>query len=69
MAVDSAGLPRGREARSASAISHIVGKPVRLVFDDEETIQVHFDTVRPGVCKSWVEGLEDRGMTGTITIQ
>ncbi len=40
-----------------------------LKFDDEVTIQVQFKTVRLVVYKWWVEGLEDRGITGTITIK
>lgn len=48
---------------------HMAGAPAWLEFDDEGTIQVQFNTVRPGVYKWWVEGLEDRGMTGTITVK
>jgi uncharacterized cupredoxin-like copper-binding protein len=48
---------------------HMAGAPAWLEFDDEGTIQVQFNTVRPGTYKWWVEGLEDRGMTGTITVK
>ncbi len=48
---------------------HMAGAPAWLEFDDEGTIQVQFTTVRPGTYKWWVEGLEDRGMTGTITVK
>jgi hypothetical protein len=48
---------------------HMAGAPAWLEFDDEGTIQVQFNTVRPGTYKWWVEGLEERGMTGTITVK
>jgi hypothetical protein len=47
----------------------MAGAPACLDFDDEVTIHAQFNTVRPGVYKRWVEGLEDRGMTGTIRIK
>ena len=48
---------------------HMAGAPAWLEFDDEGTIQVQFSTVRPGTYTWWVEGLEDRGMKGTITVK
>lgn len=48
---------------------HMAGAPAWLEFDDEGTIQVQFSTVRPGTYKWWVEGLEDRGMKGNITVK
>ena len=48
---------------------HMAGAPAWLEFDDEGTIQVQFSTVRPGTYKWWVEGLEDRGMQGNITVK
>lgn len=48
---------------------HMAGAPAWLEFDDEGTIQVQFSTVRPGTYKWWVEGLEERGMKGTITVK
>jgi hypothetical protein len=48
---------------------HMAGAPAWLEFDDEGTIQVQFTTVRPGIYKWWVDGLEGRGMAGTITVK
>ena len=48
---------------------HMAGAPAWLEFDDEGTIQVQFNTVRPGRYKWWVDGLEDKGMSGTIVIE
>ena len=48
---------------------HMDGAPAWLEFDAPGTIQVQFNTVRPGEYKWWVEGLEDKGMTGTIVIK
>ncbi len=48
---------------------HMNGAPAWLEFDAEGTIQAQFSTVRPGTYKWWVDGLEDKGMAGTITVK
>lgn len=48
---------------------HMNGAPAWLEFDAEGTIQVQFTTARPGTYKWWVDGLEDKGMAGTITVK
>jgi hypothetical protein len=48
---------------------HMNGAPAWLEFDAAGTIQAQFTTVRPGTYKWWVDGLEDKGMTGTITVK
>ncbi len=48
---------------------HMNGAPAWLEFDAEGTVQAQFTTVRPGTYKWWVDGLEDKGMTGTITVK
>lgn len=48
---------------------HMDGAPAWLEFDAPGTISVQFNTVRPGEYRWWVDGLEDRGMTGKIIIK
>lgn len=48
---------------------HMNGAPAWLEFDAEGTILAQFTTVRPGTYKWWVDGLEDKGMTGTIAVK
>jgi hypothetical protein len=48
---------------------HMNGAPAWLEFDSKGTIMVQFSTVRPGEYEWWVEGLEDKGMKGKITIK
>ena len=47
---------------------HMDGSPAWLEFDAQGPITVQFQTVRPGRYDWYVEGLEDEGMKGTITI-
>jgi hypothetical protein len=48
---------------------HMNGAPAWLEFDGKGTMLVQFSTVRPGEYEWWVEGLEDKGMTGKIVIK
>jgi hypothetical protein len=48
---------------------HMNGAPAWLEFDGKGTMMVQFTTVRPGEYEWWVEGLEDKGMKGKITIK
>lgn len=46
---------------------HGPGAPHHLEWDDAGPIRIEFVVVRPGQFKWWIDGLESRGMTGTIT--
>ncbi|WP_235911792.1 cupredoxin domain-containing protein [Mesorhizobium xinjiangense] len=48
---------------------HMNGAPAWLEFDSDGTIQVQFNTVRPGIYSWSIPDLADRGMQGTITIK
>jgi len=48
---------------------HMDGAPAWLEFDEEGSVRVDFATVRPGIYTWYIEGLEGRGMKGTITIK
>ena len=48
---------------------HMNGAPAWLEFDEKGTIMVEFTTVRPGEYQWWLDGLEDKGMKGRITIK
>lgn len=48
---------------------HMDGAPAWLEFDADGTIQVQFNTVRPGIYTWSVPDLADKGMKGTITIK
>ena len=41
----------------------------KFEFDDQGTIELDFIPIRSGTYKWWVDGLEDKGMTGTITVK
>ncbi|KQT85357.1 hypothetical protein [Aurantimonas sp. Leaf443] len=48
---------------------HMAGPPAWLEYDAKGTIQVQFNTIRPGNYKWYVEGLEGgQAMEGTITV-
>ncbi len=48
---------------------HMAGPPAWLEYDAKGTIQIQFNTVRPGNFEWWVEGLDgSQGMKGTITV-
>ncbi|KAA0968665.1 hypothetical protein FPY71_17155 [Aureimonas fodinaquatilis] len=48
---------------------HMAGPPAWLEYDAKGTIQVQFNTVRPGNFDWWIEGLDgSQGMKGTITV-
>ena len=48
---------------------HMNGAPAHLEFDDEGSMMVQFNTVRPGEYEWWIDGLKDHGMHGKIVIK
>ena len=48
---------------------HPYGPPHHIEFDDAGTISLEFVTIRPGKYDWWIEGLEEKGMKGTITVK
>lgn len=48
---------------------HGPGTPHHLEWDDEGAIRVEFVVIRPGNFKWWIDGLEDKGMTGTFKVK
>ncbi|WP_247027614.1 hypothetical protein [Ancylobacter crimeensis] len=48
---------------------HTYGAPHHLEFDDAGTISVEFVPVRTGTFKWWIDGLEEKGMFGTLTVK
>jgi hypothetical protein len=45
---------------------HGPGSPHHLEWDDEGAIRVEFVAIRPGTFKWWIDGLDSKGMTGSI---
>lgn len=48
---------------------HPYGPPHHIEFDDAGTISLEFVTIRPGKYDWWIEGLEEKGMKGTLTVK
>jgi len=48
---------------------HPYGPPHHIEFDDAGTISLEFVTIRPGKYDWWIEGLQEKGMKGTITVK
>lgn len=48
---------------------HGPGSPHHLEWDDEGAIRVEFVVIRPGNFKWWIDGLEEKGMTGTFKVK
>ncbi len=48
---------------------HKVPTPGWLEFDDKGSIRVDFVAKKPGTYKWWIDKLEDKGMSGTITVK
>lgn len=48
---------------------HPYGAPHHIEFDDEGTISLEFVAIRTGTYKWWIEGLEEKGMHGTLTVK
>ncbi len=48
---------------------HMAGPPAWLEYDAKGTIQIQFNTVRPGNFEWWIDGLDGaQAMKGTITV-
>lgn len=48
---------------------HGGGPPDHLEFDEPGEIGVEFVSIKPGTYKWYAQGLEDKGMTGTISVK
>lgn len=48
---------------------HGGGPPDHFEFDDPGEIGVEFVAIKPGAYKWYVQGFEDKGMTGTISVK
>ena len=48
---------------------HPYGAPHHIEFDDAGTISLEFVPVRTGSFKWWIDGLEEKGMAGTLTVK
>ncbi|HSI42341.1 MAG TPA: hypothetical protein VLA00_17480 [Xanthobacteraceae bacterium] len=48
---------------------HPYGAPRHIEFDDAGTIALEFVPIRTGTFKWWIDGLEDKGMSGTLTVK
>ena len=48
---------------------HGGGPPDHLEFDDPGEIAIEFVAIKPGAYKWYAQGLEEKGMAGTITVK
>ncbi|GLK75125.1 hypothetical protein GCM10008171_03790 [Methylopila jiangsuensis] len=48
---------------------HGPGAPHHLEWDDEGAIRIEFVVIRPGNFKWWIDGLEEKGMSGTFKVK
>ncbi|MFK8252144.1 cupredoxin domain-containing protein [Ancylobacter terrae] len=48
---------------------HPYGAPHHIEFDEEGTIALEFVPIRTGTFDWWIEGLQDKGMKGTLTVK
>jgi hypothetical protein len=48
---------------------HPYGAPHHIEFDDAGTISLEFVPIRTGTFQWWIDGLQEKGMAGTLTVK